>query len=81
MSATTNSVHLPDHIPAAARNQAEQRGISVEDWVTVAVAEHLNGTEAAEEFFRNRAAGARKGALREALNAVPTRPPDPGDEL
>jgi hypothetical protein len=46
-----------------------------------AIADHLTGTEAAEEFFRNRAAGARRGALREALHAVPDNPPDPGDEL
>jgi hypothetical protein len=65
----------------AARNQAERLGIPVEDWLTVAVAEHLNGTEAAQEFFRNRAAGARRGALREALDTVPDRVPDPGDEL
>jgi hypothetical protein len=81
MSAVSSSIQLPEQIMAAARNQAEQLGIPVEDWVTVAVAEHVSGTEAAQEFFRSRAAGARKGALREALDAVPSRPPDPGDEL
>jgi hypothetical protein len=81
MSTTTSSIQLPDSIMAAARNQAEQLGIPVEDWVTVAVVEHVSGTEAAQEFFRNRSAGARKGALREALNAVPNHPPDTGDEL
>jgi hypothetical protein len=72
MSAS-NSVQLPEHILTAARNEAEQLGLPVEDWVAVAVAEHLNGAEAAQEFFRNRAAGARRGALREALDAVPDR--------
>ncbi len=81
MSAASSSVQLPEHIMTAARNQAERLGIPVEDWLTVAVAEHLNGTEAAQEFFRNRAAGARRGALREALDTVPDRVPDPGDEL
>jgi hypothetical protein len=81
MSAASTSVHLPAHIMAAARSQAEQLGIPIEDWVAVALAEHLSGTEAAQQFFRNRAVGARKGALREALDAVPDRPPDPGDEL
>jgi hypothetical protein len=51
MSASS-SVQLPEDILTAARNQAEQLGIPVEDWVTVAVAEHLNGVEAAQEFFR-----------------------------
>jgi hypothetical protein len=81
MSAASSFIQLPEQIMAAARDQAEQLGIPVEDWVTVAVAEHVSGTEAAQEFFRNRAAGARKGALREALDAVPSQPPDPGDEL
>jgi len=65
----------------AARNQPEQLGIPVEDLVTAAVAEHVRGTEATQEFFRNRSAGARKGGLREALDAVPNRPPNPGDDL
>jgi hypothetical protein len=80
MSASS-TVQLPEHILMAARAKAEQLGVPVEDWVTVAVAEHLSGTEAAQEFFRNRSAGSRKGALRKALNLVPDRAPDLGDEL
>ena len=80
MSATSY-VQLPEHLIHIARNQAEQRGLSVDEWIAIAVADHLTGTEAAEEFFRNRATGARRGALREALDAVPDNPPDPGDEL
>jgi hypothetical protein len=81
MSVGSSYVQLPEHLMTTARNQAEQRGLSVDDWVTIAVAEHLSGTEAAQEFFRVRASGAREGALRRALDAVPNRPPDPGDEL
>ena len=81
MSAAGSSVQLPEHLMTAARTQAEQLGMPFEDWLTVAVADHLSGTEAAQEFFRNRAAGVRMGALREALDAVPDRTPDPGDEL
>ncbi len=76
-----SSVQLPEHILTAAPNQAEQLGIPVEDWVTLAVTEHLDYVEAAQEFFRNRAAGVHRRALREALDAVPDRVPDPGDEL
>jgi hypothetical protein len=65
----------------AARSQAEQLGMPLEDWVTAAVAEHLSGTEAAQQFFRSRSAELRRGALREALDLVPDRNPDPGDEL
>ena len=80
MSASS-SIQLPEHLISTARDQASQRGLSVDEWIAIAVAEHLSGTEAAEEHFRNRTAGARRGALREALDAVPDNPPDPGDEL
>jgi hypothetical protein len=76
-----SAIQLPEHILSAARSQAEQRGVSVEDWVTVTIAGRLDSAEAAAEFFRNRAKGARRGGLREALDAVPDRAADPGDEL
>jgi antitoxin ParD1/3/4 len=37
--------------------------------------------ESASEFFRRRAAGAKGDALGRAINAVPSRQPDPNDEL
>ena len=81
MAPATNSVTLPESIVRAAEVQARLRGVSLEDWVSRAVAERLDTDEGAREFFRRRADGATGDALRRALDAVPDSPPDPGDEL
>jgi hypothetical protein len=80
MSATS-SVNLPDSIVRAAEVQARLRGVSLEEWVSRAVTERLDTIEGAREFFRRRAAGATREALGRVLDAVPNRPPDPGDEF
>jgi hypothetical protein len=81
MEPVTSSVTLPESIVRAAEVQARLRGVSLEEWVSRAVADRLDTSEGAHEFFRRRAAGATGGALRRALDAVPDNPPDPGDEL
>jgi len=79
--AATSSVMLPESIVRAAEVQARLRGVSLEDWVSRAVTERLDTPEGAREFFRRRASGATGEGLGRALDAVPNRPPDPGDEL
>ena len=81
MEQATGSVMLPESIVRAAEVQARLRGVSLEEWVSRAVADRLDTDEGAREFFRRRAAGATGSALRRALDAVPDNPPDPGDEL
>jgi hypothetical protein len=81
MATATSSVTLSESIVRAAEVQARLNGVSLEEWVSRAVAERLDTDEGAREFFRRRAAGASPGALGRALDAVPDNPPDPGDEL
>jgi len=81
MAAATSPVLLPESIVRAAEVQARLRGVSLEEWVARAVAERLDTMEGAREFFRLRAAGAIGDPLGRALDAVPSRTPDPGDEL
>jgi hypothetical protein len=81
MATATSPVMLPESIVRAAEVQARLRGVSLEEWVSRAVAERLDTTDGAREFFRQRAAGATGAALGRALDAVPSRSPDPGDEL
>lgn len=81
MAPATTSITLPESIVRAAEVQARLRGVSLDDWISRAVAERLDTQEAVEEYFRVRAADAHRGALREAFEAVPDNPPDPGDEL
>ena len=65
----------------AAEVQAKLSGMSLEEWVSRAVAERLDTSEGAREFFRQRAAAASGDALGRALDAIPSHPPLPGDEL
>jgi hypothetical protein len=81
MAAYTASVSLPEPIVRAAEVQAQLNGVSLEEWVTRALTERLDTADGAREYFRRRAAGASGDALCRALDAVPSRTPDPGDEL
>ena len=81
MAAATSPVLLPESVVRAAEVQARMRGVSLEEWVSRIIVERLDTPEGAREFFRRRAAGATGDALGRALAAVPSRPPDPGDEL
>ena len=81
MTFATSSVVLPESIVRAAEVQARLRGISLEDWVSRAIAERLDTVEGSREFFRRRAGGATGEALGRALDAVPSRVPDAGDEI
>jgi hypothetical protein len=79
MSATQSTVQLPHSIAAAAIAEAARQGLSLEEWTAATVAKHLRETAAAQAFFQARAAGVHSGALREALDAIPDRAPDPED--
>jgi hypothetical protein len=81
MAAATSSVMLPESIVRAAEVQARLRGVTLEEWLSRVVAERLDTPEGAREFFRRRAVGAAGDNLGRALDAVPSCPPDPGDEL
>ena len=81
MPATTTPVHLPESVVRAAEVQARLRGVSLEAWVSRAVAERLDTTEGAQEFFRRRATGATGEALKRILDTAPDVPPMLGDEL
>ena len=81
MTPATSSVTLPDSIVRAAEVQVRLHGVSLEDWISRAVAERLDTQEAVEEYFSVRAAGASGRSLGEILDQVPDNPPDPGDEL
>jgi hypothetical protein len=72
---------LPDDLLLAAEQEAHRSGVPVGEWLSSALAERLKATEEARSFFLSRAAKAKPGALRHALEAVPDNPPDPGDEL
>jgi hypothetical protein len=74
------ALEIPESLLKRAEELAQQDGVSLDIWVTSALAQKIGVVETAEEFFKRRAVGAGKG-LQHYLDKVPDAPPDPGDEL
>jgi hypothetical protein len=81
MNKATVSVKLPPSLGNAALELAEGDGVSLDQWVSLAVAQKISSVETAEAFFKRRSQGAEQVDLLEILRNAPDRTPDPGDEL
>jgi len=81
MSRAAYPVELPPSLGSAAQRLAEEDGVSLDQWVSLAVAQKIGSAEAVAEFFRRRAEGADPQRFLEILRAAPDRAPGPGDEL
>jgi len=81
MSRATYPLKLPASIKAAAARLAKEDGVSLNQWISVAVAQKIGAVETAAEFFKRRASGRSGAGLLEILDKVPDNPPEPGDEL
>jgi hypothetical protein len=81
MSQSAFPIKLPPSLGNAARKLAEEDGVSLSQWVSVAVAQKISSVETAEAFFQRRSQGADQMDFLEILRNAPDRPPDPGDEL
>jgi hypothetical protein len=71
---------IPESLLRRAEELAREDGVSLDIWVTSALAQKIGAVETAAEFFRRRSAGAGKG-LQSYLDLIPDTPPMPGDEL
>ncbi len=78
MSALT--LRLPDSIHRHIKEIASREGVSINQFISTAVAEKIAAIMT-EEYLQARADRADREAFREILDRVPTRPPLPGDEL
>jgi hypothetical protein len=81
MSRQTYPVELPHSLGNAAQKLAEEDGVSLSQWVAIAVAQKIGSVETAEAFFKRRSLGAEKIDFLEILHNAPDRAPEPGDEL
>ena len=81
MSKATIPVKLPPSLGNAARKLAEEDGVSLNQWVSLAVAQKISSVETADEFFKRRSQGAEQVEFLEILRNAPDCTPDPGDEL
>ena len=79
MSKSTYPLKLPTSIKKAAQRLAQEDGVSLNQWIAVAVAEKVGVVETAAEFFRKRAGKAYGGGLMKFLRNAPAVPPEPND--
>jgi hypothetical protein len=81
MSRAKYPVELPPSLGLAARKLAKEDGVSLSQWVSIAVAQKIGSIETAEAFFKRKAHRADQVDFLEILRNAPDRLPDPGDEL
>lgn len=81
MSKSTYPLKLPASIKRAAERLAEEDGVSLNQWISVAVAQKVSAVETAADFFRRRAGTAKAEDLNAFLDRAPDVPPIPGDEI
>ncbi|MXX07295.1 MAG: pilus assembly protein HicB [Gammaproteobacteria bacterium] len=84
MSGTTRAKYplkLPVSLKDKAARLAKDDGVSLNQWIAVAVAQKIGAVETAAEFFVRRGAGSARGDLKRHLDNAPDAPPQPGDEL
>lgn len=77
---STLSLRLPNSLHDRARELAEREGISLNQFVSTAVAEKLSAL-LTEEYLSTRAVRGSRSAYLKVLRAVPDETPAPGDEL
>jgi hypothetical protein len=76
----TRVFDVPESLLKRAEELAREDGVSLDIWVTSALAQKIGAVETAAEFFKRRSTGAGKG-LESYLDLVPANPPVAGDEL
>ena len=77
---STLSLRLPDSLHKRVRELAQQDGISINQFISTAVAEKLAALMT-EEYLEKRAKRGSREKFLAVLAKVPDVPPDPGDEL
>jgi hypothetical protein len=81
MSKATYPLKLPLSIKKAAQLLAKEDGVSLNQWIAVAVAEKLGVVETAAEFFKKRAENATGEELKKFLHSAPKVTSEPDDEM
>ena len=71
MSKATYPLKLPMSIKKAAQRLAKEDGVSLNQWIAVAVAQKVGSVETAAEFFKQRAGDATGAGLMAYLKNAP----------
>ena len=76
MSKATYPLKLPLSIKRAAQRLAREDGVSLNQWISAAVAEKVGVVETAAEFFKKRAGKATGAGMMKFLRRAPDVEPE-----
>ncbi len=77
---STISLRLPESLHASVRELAQREGVSINQFISTALAEKLSAL-LTEEYLEERAKQGSRQKFERALGKVKSRPPMAGDEL
>lgn len=80
MSKASYPLKLPASVKEAAARLAREDGVSLNQWISVAVAQKVGVVETASDFLKRRAGKARPEDMLPFLDRAKSEPPRPGDE-
>ena len=72
---------MPRSVKAAAARLAKEDGVSLNQFIAVAVAEKVGTIETAEQFLKRKAAKAKPADLRRFLRGAPAVKPGHDDQI
>jgi hypothetical protein len=81
MSKASYPLKLPASVKAAAARLAKEDGVSLNQWIAVAIAQKIGAVETAADFLKRRAGDARPSDLIPYLDRAQRNLPVSGDEL
>ena len=81
MSKATYPLKLPLSIKKAAERLAKEDGVSLNQWISAAVAEKVGVVETAADFFRKRAGRATGSGMMKFLRNAPDAEPEAEDRI
>lgn len=81
MSKASYPLKLPASIKSAAQRLAREDGVSLNQWIAVAVAQKIGAVETAAEFLRSKAGVSQPADLIPFLDNAGNETPPVGDEI
>ena len=81
MSRASYPLKLPLSVKDAAARLAKEDGVSLNQWIAVAIAQKIGVVETAADFLRRRAGNARPEDMLPFLDRAKSEPPVAGDEI
>ena len=81
MSKASYPLKLPASVKVAAARLAKEDGVSLNQWISVAIAQKIGVVETASDFLKRRAGKARPEGMLPFLDKAKREAPPLGDEI